>query len=303
MKYEGHTMRKCVIPLILVLLAASPALAEEEPVMVLEGDVSAVHDSGAFTVIDPLHPEILQSWRARTGSPSPTPGYELPPADRPFGTIAQAPIGPDGTFRLEVTVDTPRLVYFLVIDPDAGNQWRPWEITNANRFILEPGELRLRAVYSNYSLVSGGQYNDAVYGSWRESDEYREAQAEYSRSLARQEGETEEARIERSERRWEIEARLKKLEWEANEKLRDTQPDQLTQQLASNSVMAFEPVAIALIRVLNKTAPDGAESGEETSDQEFSLNLPPAIIYLENRENDPEKSDGRPTSASEVGIP
>ena len=41
----------------------------------------------------------------------------------PLGAIAQAPIGPDGTFRLEVTVDTPRLVYFLVIDPEAGNLW------------------------------------------------------------------------------------------------------------------------------------------------------------------------------------
>ena len=294
-------MRNHMIPLLLAWVAASPALADDASVMVLEGDVSAVHDSGVFTVIDPLHPEILQWWRARTGSPAP--GYEWPPADKPLGAIAQAPIGPDGKFRLEVTVDTPRLVYFLVIDPNAGNLWRSWEIKNANRFILEPGELRLRAIYSNYSLVFGGQYNDAVYGSWRESDEYREAQAEYSRSLTRQEGETEEARIERSQRRWEIEARLKKLEWEAKEKLRDTQPDQLTQQLASNSLMAFEPVAIALIRVLNKTARDGAESGEETSDQEFSLNLPPAIIYLENRENDPEKSDGRPTSASEVGTP
>ena len=279
-------MRNHMIPLLLAWVAASPALADDASVMVLEGDVSAVHDSGVFTVIDPLHPEILRSWRARTGSPSPGPGYELPPADRPLGAIAQAPIGRDGKFRLEVTVDTPRLVYFLVIDPDAGNLWRSWEIKNANRFILEPGELRLRAVYSNYSLVSGGQYNDAVYGSLRESDEYREAQAEYSGSLKRQEGETEEARIERSQRQWEIEARLKKLEWEAKEKLRDTQPDQLTQQLASNSVMAFEPVAIALIRVMVEAAPGGAEPGEETSNRGFSLNLPPALVIVAKESRD-----------------
>ncbi len=280
-------MRSHMIPLLLLWLAASPALADDASVMVLEGDVSAVHDSGMFTVIDPLHPEILRRWGALTGS-SPTPGYDLPPADMPFGTIAQAPIGPDGKFRLEVTVDTPRLVYFLVIDPDAGNLWRPWEIKNANRFILEPGELRLRAVYSNYSLVSGGQYNDAVHGSLRKSDEYREAQAEYSRSLARQEGETEEARIERSQRRWEIEARLKKLEWEAKEKLRDTQPDQLTQQLASNSVMAFEPLLIALNRVLNKMAPYGAESGEETSDQEFLPGEPALVIVAKESRDAPD---------------
>lgn len=295
-------MRGHMIPLLLAWLAASPALADDESVMVLEGDVSAVHDSGVFTVIDPLHPEILQWWRAPRDS-APTPGYKWPPADRPFGTIAQAPIGPDGTFRLEVTVDTPRLVYFLVIDPGAGNLLRPEEIKNANRFILEPGELSLRAIYGNYSLVSGGRYNDAVYGSLGKSDEYREAQAEYSRSLTRQEGETEEARIERSQRRWEIEARLKILEWEAYEKLRETQPDQITQQLASNSVMAFEPVLIALTRVMVESAPDGEESGEETSDQGSSLNLPPAIIYLENGENEPGKSDGKRTSESEVGTP
>ena len=294
-------MRDHMIPLLLAWLAASPALADDASVMVLEGDVSAVHDSGIFAVIDPLHPEILQWWRARTGSPAP--GYKLPPADMPFGTIAQAPIGPEGTFRLEVTVDKPRLVYFVVIDPDGGNRWRPGEIRNTNRFILEPGELRLRAIYSNYSHISGGQYNDAVYGSWRQSDEYHDAQAEYSRSLTREEGETEEARLERFRRRMEIEARLEKLEWEADEKLRDTQPDRLTQQLASNSVMAFEPDVLALTRVMIELAPDGAESGGETSDQGFSLNLPPAIIYREKTENETGEAEKKRESENGVEMP
>ena len=57
MKYEKHNMRNCMIPLVLALLAASPALAEEEPVMVLEGIAVAPRDNGDFTVVDPT-----QAW-------------------------------------------------------------------------------------------------------------------------------------------------------------------------------------------------------------------------------------------------
>ena len=276
MSHRRIGLRSMKFPVLLLLLAASPALAEDGPVMVLEGDMSAVHDSGTFTVIDPLHPEILQWWRARTGSPAP--GYELPAAhERPLGTIAQAPIHPDGTFRLEVRVDKPRLVYFLVIDPDAGYRWRPGQLRNVNRFILEPGELELQAVYGNYSLISGGRYNDAVYGSWRRSDKYHEAQAEYSRSLARDEGEREEAGPRWSKRRWEIEARLEILEWEAKEKLSGTPTDPLIQQLASDSIMAFDPDLPAITRVMVESAPDAPESSEETSGEGFLLHPAPVI--------------------------
>ena len=102
MSHRRIGLRSMKFPVLLLLLAASPALAKDGPVMVLEGDMSAVHDSGMFTVVDPLHPEILQWWRARTGSPAP--GYELPAAhERPLGTIAQAPIHPDGTESGEET--------------------------------------------------------------------------------------------------------------------------------------------------------------------------------------------------------
>lgn len=272
---------------LLLLLAASPALADSAPVMVLEGDLSAVHESGLFTVIDPLHPEILQWWKARFGSP--TPGYELPPAgQKPLGTIAQAQIGPDGKFLLEIAVDKPRLVYFVVIDQGTYDSRRLAFSPNTNRFILEPGELELRMIYSNYSIVTGGHYNDAVYGSWRLSDEYREAQAEYSRLLAPQVGETQENNQKRLIRRREVGGILEMLEQAGTRQLWITQDNPLVQQLASNSVMAFTPEGLAVTRVLLELSREREESGEEIPDGGSSLNLPPAVIVLHRNENEHE---------------
>lgn len=278
---------------LLLLLIASPSLADNAPVMVLDGDLSAVHESGVFTVIDPLHPEILQWWRARFGSP--TLGFETLPADqKPLGTIAQAPIGPDGKFLLEIEVDEPRLVYFVVIDQGARDSGRPAFSPNTNRFILEPGELELRMIYSNYSIVTGGHYNDAVYGSWRLSDEYREAQAEYSRLLTPQVGETQEDDQERLIRRREVGGKLEMLEQAGTRQLWETQDNPLVQQLASDSVMAFTQEGLAVTRVLLELSREREESGEEIPDGGSAPNLPPAVILLDRGENEPEEEDQEP---------
>ena len=283
-----HYAGSCAFTLVLLLLGSSLALADEAPIMVLEGDLSAVHDSGMFTVIDPANPEMLQWWRVRLGSPDPR--YQLPTDGRmPLGSIAQAPIGPDGKFRLEIAVDKPRLVYFVVTDQDAQGSRRPADNRNSNRFILEPGELQLRMIYSNYSIVTGGYYNDAVYGSWRLSDEYRAAQAEYSRLLTPQDGETEEAAQERFSRWREVENRLEALEQAATGQLLKTHDDPLAQQLASDSVMAFTPDGLALVRVLLRLAQEREETGEEFPEGGFPLNLPPAVIILDRDGHEPEE--------------
>ena len=66
MRHGKHYMRSCMIPLILLLLAASPALAEEESVMVLEGTTAAPYDNGDFTVFDrklAWNPARLEEWK------------------------------------------------------------------------------------------------------------------------------------------------------------------------------------------------------------------------------------------------
>lgn len=207
----------------------------------------------------------------------------------PLGSIAQAPIGPDGKFRLEIAVDKPRLVYFVVTDQDARDSRRPADNRNSSRFILEPGELHLRMIYSNYFIVTGGHYNDAVYGSWRPSDEYRAMQAEYSRLLTPQDGETEEAAQERFSRRREVENRLEALEQAGTGQLWRMHDDPLVQQLASDSVTAFTPDHLALARVLLPLAQEREETGEELPEGGFSLNLPPAVIILDRDEHEPEE--------------
>ena len=91
------------------MLATSPVLAEESSVMVLEGTTASPYDNGDFTVFD----------RARAWDRTKREQWQLSSPDEPptmemvQGVIAQARIGPDGTFRLEIDVDKPRTLYFL----------------------------------------------------------------------------------------------------------------------------------------------------------------------------------------------
>ena len=291
---------------LLLLLAAMPLLADDAPVMVLEGDLSAVHDKGVFTVFDPLSREIVEWWKARWEARwnSQTPLEELPPCDDlPLGLVGQAPVAPDGTFRLEIAVDRPRVVWFVVMDEDARDVGRPTAVRNSNRFILEPGELRLRMKYSNYSIVTGGHYNDAVYGSWRLSDEYREAQAEYSRLLAPEDGETEEARLERFSRRAEVEDRLEAMEWEGIQPFSSGQHDPLIRQLAADSLMASSPDQLGAIRGRLESIIEAPASGEEIPSEGFNTDLPPAVVVIEKNEPDSEAPEAKREMESEVETP
>ena len=180
MKHERHTMHNYMIPLALALLAASPALADEESVMVLEGNTVAPYDNGEFAVLDGRRAwgqARLEEWQ-KTAKPG-----EMPPIES-YGAIAWTPIGPDGAFRLKIAVDQPRVAAFAVFNAKTadGNTFAPNK--QGNNFILEPGELKLRMIRHDYSEITGGDYNDAVFNSWRLSDEYKQAQADAERATA-----------------------------------------------------------------------------------------------------------------------
>ena len=175
MSHQNHNMRSWMFPLILLTLAASPALAEEESVMVLEGTTAAPYDNGDFTVFDQTRAWDLarrEEWK-KTAAP----GERAPPEAQ--GAIAQAPIGPDGKFRLEIAVDKPRTAFFAVLNAVSPTGARWGAVKMGNNFILEPGELKLRMIRGDYSVIMGGHYNDAVFNSWRLSEEYKAAQSEY----------------------------------------------------------------------------------------------------------------------------
>ena len=167
-------MRNQIIPLVLVLLTASAALADETSVMVLEGTTAAPFDNGDFAVLDRTRGWDTARWEEWLAAAKPD---EQPPIEA-YGAIAWVPIGSDGTFRLEVAVDKTRVATFAVVNAKAanGNTFKPNK--QGNNFILEPGELKLRMIRHDYSEITGGHYNDAVFNSWRLSEEYRQARAE-----------------------------------------------------------------------------------------------------------------------------
>ena len=91
--------------------------------------------------------------------------------------LARAPIT-DGRFRIGGDV-TDIGVVTLTAEDSAGNY------SGAARFILEPGEIRIRHVNPVSGFAAdGGPYNQRVIGPWQESDEYQRALADYADVMA-----------------------------------------------------------------------------------------------------------------------
>ena len=168
-------MRSWAPGLLLALLAAAPALADEPPVMVLDGDVSALYTNGDFVVWNPKPAGRGSMMTAATAVTKP--GDKPPSIESTLDIVAKAPIGPDGRFRLEAVADDPRRVYFYVLNAVSpeGHRMAP---VKGNGFILEAGELKLTMSNRGRFAIEGGAYNDAVYNTWRLSDDYKAAQAD-----------------------------------------------------------------------------------------------------------------------------
>ncbi len=252
MSHKTHNMPSWVFPLILLTLAASSAHAEEASVMVLEGTTAAPYDNGDFTVYDRTrvwNKARLEEWQ-KTAAAGETPPIESQ------GVIAQAPIGPDGTFRLEIAVDTPRTAAFAVANAKTadGNTLKPTK--TGNNFILEPGELKLRMIRYDYSVITGGHYNDAVFNSWRLSDEYEKAQADHMREMVQPEDESEQAERRRWDRMVEARRLAIRLEGEGMSRVALTHPDPLARRFAIEASWIVGPWMADALRSLAKLTPD-----------------------------------------------
>lgn len=106
--------------------------------------------------------------------------------------LAEVPIA-DGKFSLTLELDEVRPVYFHVLDgiSNTGTRMAP---IKGQQFIIEPGELVLTMDARARSVVEGGKYNDAVFNSWKQSEEYVKTDQLYKALLKEPEGETDEAR-------------------------------------------------------------------------------------------------------------
>ncbi|MDE0128842.1 MAG: TlpA disulfide reductase family protein [Gammaproteobacteria bacterium] len=252
MSHFKHNLRTRFVPLLLLVLPAGPTFAEEAPVMVLEGTTAAPYDNGDFTVFDSTRvwdPTTFEVWK-KTAAPG-----ERPPLEAQ-GVIAQARIGPDATFRLEIPVDQPRTLFFAVLNAVGpnGERWGP--VKMGNNFILEPGELKLRMIRSNYSVITGGHYNDAVFNSWRMTEEYEAAYENYVQYLESAEDESEQDRRRRVDNLVEAQGKALKLEAQGMAKVALEHPDPFTRRLAIEASWQFGPWLYSALRGIAELTPD-----------------------------------------------
>ena len=271
-------MKHCLTHWLIVVLSAFTAtVSAQEATFVLEGDLSAFYASGNFVVWSPK-PEPESGGAAVTmaaastatsaststaaatsastaAATSATGAGSTSSTESLLNVIARAPLGADGTFRVEAAVDTPRDVYFYVLDA-MGHEGQRYAPMKGNEFILEPGNLRLHMTRPGRFYFEGGPYNDAVYNSWRRTDEYVAAEAEYLRLIPSVDGETEDERRARVDASSAAFDRMMEFEIEGRARVSTTHPDPLVRRLTIETAWLGGPWMLDAWRGLAEMTPD-----------------------------------------------
>ncbi len=146
-----------------------------------------------------------------------------------MNVIAEAPIE-NGRFSLTHEVSQIQRVYFYVLDAvsESGLRMAP---VKGQQFILEPGELTLTMDPRARFVVEGGEYNDAVFNSWKLSEEYVAANEQYNAMLKEPDAETEEERRAQADARRDQFSKILDLESAGREHVATTHPDALARRL------------------------------------------------------------------------
>lgn len=253
--------------LILALLAAGSVVADEPPVMVLEGDVSALYANGDFVVWNPKPSGggAMMAAAMRVTKP----GDKPPSIESTLDVVAKAPIGPDGRFRLEAVADNPRRVYFYVLNAVSpeGHRMAP---VKGNGFILESGELELTMNARGRFVIEGGYYNDEVYNAWRLSDEYQAAQADETRLYTTVDGESEEDKRKRLDLAAEAQQRYLSIETEGRSRVARTHPDPVVRRLTIETTWLSGPWMLEALRGLAELTPEDPWVAERLASAEES---------------------------------
>ena len=245
-----RSLRLTIWPL-LVLLATSPAFAGE---FVLKGDLSAYYSRGDFVVWTPK--PSPRGARARGMMAAATSNADKPVSiESTLDVVVKSPLAAGGTFRVEAAVETPRVVYFYVLDA-IGLEGQRYAPMKGNAFILEPGNLRLHMSRPGQFYIEGGRYNDAVYNSWRRSAPYMEAQAEYRALLPAVDGETEAERRARTDQSSAVFSRILDMEQEGRARTATTHPDPPARRLTIESAWLGGPWILEALRGLAEMTPN-----------------------------------------------
>lgn len=143
--------------------------------------------------------------------------------------LVEAPIV-DGKFSLTYDLGEVRAVYFQVLDSISPSGMRMAPI-KGQQFIVEPGELTLKMDERARFVIEGGKYNDAVFNSWKTSDEFVEADRVYKAMLKEPEAETDEGRKAQAEARRLQFDKILKIESDGRMTVALNDPDPLTRRL------------------------------------------------------------------------
>ena len=242
-----------VVYCLTALLLTSSLFASELETMVLEGDVSAIYTNGDFVV-----------WNSKKGcgaglmvsARAPAKGQNEPiTLESTLDVVSKTSIGTDGRFTLEIPVDNPRQVNFYVLNAVHPNG-EPMSPIKGNKFILEPGHLRLTMSRGDRFVVDGGRYNDAVYNVWRESKAYQLAEAEHERLNRPIDGESEEARRRRVDLASAAYTRTLALENEGRTRVASTHPDPTARRLAIETAWLIGPWVLDSLRAMAELTPE-----------------------------------------------
>ena len=243
--------------LLIVLSSAGATATAQEAAFVLEGDLSAFYASGNFVVWAPKPaPESGGAAMAMAAASTAASGTgSTGSIESTLNVIARAPLVADGTFRVESAVETPREVFFYVLDA-IGHEGQRFAPTKGNAFILEPGNLRLQMNRPGRFYIEGGTYNDAVYNSWRRSEAYLAEYAEYRRLLPAVDGETEDERRARVDGSSAAFSRMLDVETEGRARVSTTHPDPLARLLTIETAWLGGPWMLDAWRGLAEMTPD-----------------------------------------------
>lgn len=244
------------------LVIASPlVLAVEEGRMVLEGDLSAVYSNGDFVLWTPkpkaeegTGAAVSMGMSMASASNSASAEQKPPSYESTVNVVAKAPVAEDGTFRIEVPVQTPRVVFFYVLNSVSAEGHRLAPIKGQN-LILEAGELQLTMNARARYVVTGGTYNDAVFNAWKTSEAYLAAMEEQARLWKPVEGESEEERRARVDAASAAASRTYDIETEVRARVSTTHPDPIVRRLVIESAWLHGPWTLEALRGLAEMTP------------------------------------------------
>lgn len=254
--------------------ADSPSVASEaeatstqSTTMTLDGDVSAAYTNGNFVIWTRKQGGGATSMTSMTSmtvaagkssSDEDVATEQKPSRDPIYDTlnvVAEAAIQPDGTFSLSVDVDEPKEVFFYILDAvsESGVRYAP---TKGQNFVLESGSLSLLMDDRRGFVISGGKYNDIVFNSWKQSEEYIVARNAYRQLLVAVEGETEQERRARVDLMSEKTNEMFDVEGDGRAHIALNHPDPLVRKLTIQTAWLHGPWVLESLRGLAELTPD-----------------------------------------------